>query len=70
MAMTRRRVLAGTAAGAFPLAYSGMFDAVAYAAAGADGKGPPVKDQPLQRISERVFMIEAPTDFRRPRTRG
>jgi glyoxylase-like metal-dependent hydrolase (beta-lactamase superfamily II) len=72
MTITRRGVMAGAAAtGGMALRYDLCIPA-AYAA-GADElviKGPPVKDQPIQKLSPHVFMIEAPDGFPTPENQG
>jgi len=71
MSITRRGLVAGAAAtGILPLWQADIFAAMAHAAAEAEAKGPPVRDQPLQKISPHVFMIEAPDGFPTPENQG
>lgn len=71
MAITRRDVLSGVAAaGGLPLT---QYDLCmpAFAADEADVVvGPPVNDQPIQKISPHVYMVEAPDGFPTPENKG
>jgi len=68
MAITRRDVLAGAAAAA-PVA---RFDLCLPALAADDEvvAGPPVKDQPIQKLGAHVYMVEAPDGFPTPENQG
>ena len=73
MALTRRTLLAGSAATAAVVATGTVFlDEIAEAATevAAFVKGPPVPDRPLERISPHVFMIKAPDGFPTPENQG
>ncbi|HMN73414.1 MAG TPA: MBL fold metallo-hydrolase [Rhodoblastus sp.] len=70
MAITRRGVLAGAAAaGGLPLT---QYNLCMPALAGDDDVilGPPVKDQPIRKLSEHVYMVEAPDGFPTPENQG
>lgn len=69
--MTRRSLLLGTAV-ALPAAALTDWSAVTALAADVEAfvKGPPVKDQPLKRISPHVWIIQAPDGFPTPENQG
>ena len=72
MTITRRSVVAGTAAAsAVALSYN-LCMPDAYAAGDAEFvvKGPPVKDQPIQKLSQHVYMVESPDGFPTPENQG
>jgi len=70
MSITRRKALSGVAAaGALPLASYNLC-LPAFAADDDVVVGPPVKDQPIQKISPHVFMVEAPDGFPTPENQG
>lgn len=74
MATTRRALLTGGALAAAGLVAlrPGLLTDLAEAATEVDAflKGPPVKDQPLKRISRHVYMIQAPDGFPTPENQG
>jgi glyoxylase-like metal-dependent hydrolase (beta-lactamase superfamily II) len=72
MTISRRGVMAGAvAAGGLALPYNlCMPDAYAAGDVEVAVKGPPVKDQPIQKISQHVWMIEAPDGFPTPENQG
>ena len=70
MAITRRGVLIGAAAaGGLPVA---QYDLClpAFAADEDTVIGPPVKDQPIQKLGAHVYMVEAPDGFPTPENQG
>ena len=70
MAITRRNVLAGAAvAGGLPLAQYNLC-MPAFAADDDVVLGPPVKDQPIQKLSPHIYMVEAPDGFPTPENQG
>lgn len=72
MTLTRRHAMAGAAAAAGLATNFSLCMPDAYAAGDDEMRvqGPPVKDQPLQRLSPHVLMVEAPDGFPTPENQG
>ncbi|MDE2362916.1 MAG: MBL fold metallo-hydrolase [Hyphomicrobiales bacterium] len=72
MTITRRHAMAATAAAATSALSYNLCMPTAYAAGDSDFviKGPPVKDQPIQKLSPHVYMVEAPDGFPTPENQG
>ncbi len=71
MRLTRRAMVTGAALTGCSIPYN-LRMPEAYAAGDDEMrvKGPPVKDQPLQKISPHVLMVEAPDGFPTPENQG
>lgn len=72
--MIRRRFLTGTAFAAAAVPAARLVDWSALSALAAEleafVKGPPVKDQPVTRISPHVYVIQSPDGFPTPENQG